>query len=365
MTQRRKTDGRRRRLASSERLRRFRAALSGRRRPLILSHNNPDPDALASCWGIKLLVEMEEDVEATVCYSGLLGRAENRAMIRALDLHLHRLEEIDPTHFDSLVLVDCQPGAGNVTAPVGIAPLVVIDHHPRSKGLKGIPFVDVRATFGSCIALIYEYLAEAGLQFDCATSTAFYYAIRSDTQELGREAGASDRRLFRKLTSKVDWRLLHRIVHAPAPRSYYVTFKVALENARLYRDALFADAGELPIPDAAAEIADWLLRLDEVNWALACGTYRGKLHFSLRSLILGAHCGALSQQIVAGWGSAGGHGLMAGGQVRFSEPSYDRAEALAELERRFVRTMGYEEIPPIADPFAVIPGELSRKRTGR
>jgi nanoRNase/pAp phosphatase (c-di-AMP/oligoRNAs hydrolase) len=258
--------------------------------------------------------------------------------------------------------VDCQPEAGNVTLPQGLLPTAVLDHHPRTPEIKGVPFVDIRESFGSCTALVYEYFRERGIEPDRLTATLFYYAIRSETQELGREASVHDRRLFRRLAHLVDWELLHRVVHAPVPRSYYVTFKVALERARLYKDALFADAGELPIPDAAAEIADWLLRLDEVKWALACGTFRGKLHFSLRSVVLGAHCGDSSQKIVAGWGTAGGHGTMAGGQVKLSSTSYDRRAAIRELERRYVAVMGYQGISPTADPFAIVAGALSRRQ---
>jgi len=327
---------------------------------LILSHNNPDPDAIASAWGLAKLIRSWSDADVQLAYSGLLGRAENRELVRVLGEPFPRLEELRG-NFDGLIFVDSQPGGGNVTLPEGVEVVGILDHHPRGSLFKDIPFVDIRTHFGSCIALLSVYWREAAVSFDTLSATVFYYAIKSETQELGREASQQDRGLFRQLAQLVDWELLHRIVHAPVPRNYYVTFKVALERARLYGDVLFADAGELPIPDAAAEIAEWLLRLDEVKWALACGTYRGRLVFSLRTLTIGAHCGALSQQIMAGWGSAGGHGMMAGGQTNLGMGScYDRDAAILKLEQRYLTIMGKVDTAPTTDPFAVVTGELSR-----
>ncbi len=360
----------------SERLKKLLSVLKPYSHPLILTHNNPDPDAIASAWGMKKLLEYLGWQNIRIGYSGLLGRAENRILIKALgepfirwdDLGVKYKTKTDSSisnhlqlnYFDCLIIVDGQPGAGNITVPDGIPIAVVLDHHPRRNDLS-VQYADIRTSFGSCTALVFEYFKQCNLEPDRITATAFYYAIRTETQELGRETDYRDRWLFRYVVHKVDWILLHHIVHAPVPRSYYATFKVALERARLYKDAVFADAGELPIPDAAAEIADWLIRLDEVNWVLCCGTYRGRLLFSLRSLIIDAHCGDIAVKIIKDWGVAGGHGSMAGGQVILESSGYDRNLAIKELEKRFLTVMGYLNESPIEDPFAIVPGELSRK----
>jgi len=363
----------------SSRLLRLNRALGSRRQLLILSHNNPDPDAIASAWALKKVLEASDDKSITLGYSGLLGRSENRAIARSLEVPFRRIDdpssakqagrsddrsdcvvssEVPP---EALILVDCQPGSGNVSLPPDLPILAVVDHHPRQRFDRVVPYTDRGPSFGSCIALVFEYFKEAHLEPDALTATISYYAIRTETQELGREADRHDRALFRRLAHLVDWELHHRIAHAPVPRSYYSTFKVALERARLYDDALFADAGELPIPDAAAEIADWLLRLDEVNWALCWGTYKVRLLFSLRSRLIGARCGERAARIVEGWGTAGGHGSMAGGQVVLSTGAYDRAASLIELEARYLRVMNCEDVLPVRDPFAVIPGGLSQR----
>jgi sialate O-acetylesterase len=73
--------------------------------------------------------------------------------------------------------------------------------------------------------------------------------------------------------------------------------------------------GEIPVPDFAAEMADLVMRLEGVQWALCMGVYKGTLILSLRTNREGGGAGDMIQRIVRGLGKAGGHGLMAGGKV--------------------------------------------------
>ena len=57
------------------------ARLRGRHKLLIYMHDNPDPDALAAAFGLKRLVEHAIPIEATLVLGGIVGRAENRAMV--------------------------------------------------------------------------------------------------------------------------------------------------------------------------------------------------------------------------------------------------------------------------------------------
>ena len=62
--------------------------LQGRRNLLIYMHDNPDPDAMAAAMGIKHLVECTTDLTATLALGGIVGRAENRAMVERLKVPL-------------------------------------------------------------------------------------------------------------------------------------------------------------------------------------------------------------------------------------------------------------------------------------
>src|SRR5512137_34892 len=55
--------------------------LQGRKNLLVYMHDNPDPDAMAAAMGLKHLVESSTDLVATLALGGIVGRAENRAMV--------------------------------------------------------------------------------------------------------------------------------------------------------------------------------------------------------------------------------------------------------------------------------------------
>src|SRR5690606_34896036 len=65
---------------------RIQKAIEGKQRLLILTHNNPDPDAIASAWGLSALAKNLQSVKVELAYGGFLGRAENRAMVEILQI---------------------------------------------------------------------------------------------------------------------------------------------------------------------------------------------------------------------------------------------------------------------------------------
>src|SRR6516162_7167612 len=81
-------------------------------RILILMHDNPDPDAIASALGLQYLLEHLSGKPSTIAFSGIVGRAENRAMLKHLGIKLCSLSRISLEDFPCVALVDTQPGTG-------------------------------------------------------------------------------------------------------------------------------------------------------------------------------------------------------------------------------------------------------------
>jgi nanoRNase/pAp phosphatase (c-di-AMP/oligoRNAs hydrolase) len=54
----------------------------------IIVHNNPDPDSLASAMALMYLLKKLGYRKVRIYYDGLVGRAENQAMIRILKIPL-------------------------------------------------------------------------------------------------------------------------------------------------------------------------------------------------------------------------------------------------------------------------------------
>ena len=80
--------------------------------------------------------------------------------------------------------------------------------------------------------------------------------------------------------------------------------------------------GEVTQPDIIAEIADFFIRFDQVDWALAIGQFEGQLKLSLRAAGLGGRAGETLRMVVDGLGNAGGHDKRAGGMITLnSDPA--------------------------------------------
>ncbi len=108
-------------------------ATPGRGRWLILTHDNPDPDALASTAALALLLRRRFRQLVTVAYGGIIGRAENREMVSSLRLPIRHLRQLGKQRFAHFALVDCQPWTGNAQLSTGVVPDLVIDHHPDER----------------------------------------------------------------------------------------------------------------------------------------------------------------------------------------------------------------------------------------
>src|SRR5258706_6034563 len=95
---------------AAERLDRVRAAFKGRKRFLVQTHNNPDPDSLACAMTLRHLIRLETGQDAVIAFGGVVGRSENRAMVRQLRIPLTQGTLIDYATYDFVAICDTQPG---------------------------------------------------------------------------------------------------------------------------------------------------------------------------------------------------------------------------------------------------------------
>src|SRR5687768_16546215 len=180
------------------------AALEGARRILILPHINPDPDSIASAVALRDLLDRHFGLAAQVGYRGVVGRAENRALLRYLGRPLRRLRIAEIRKADAVVVVDTQPVAGNSAAPRDEAVRAVIDHHPAHEAHPAPAFVDNRPTFGATATILTEYFQTAGLELTQPLATALFYGIKSDTLGLIRGASPADVAAYLQLQPQID-----------------------------------------------------------------------------------------------------------------------------------------------------------------
>lgn len=328
---------------SAARLEQLLRTFQGAPSVVILTHDNPDPDALASAFALQLLLENLCDTRARVAFSGLIGRAENRAMVKVLGLEPEPLSTLDLSGVAAFAMVDTQPGSGN-NSWVGEWPLVaVFDHHPLKFEPDTIAFADVSESYGATATMMLRYLDAAELELPTNLATALFYAIRSETLDLGREAREADREAYFRLLEQADLVLVARIQRARVPREYFRAFHQAIERAVVYDKVVMTDLQVVAVPDIVAEIADFLLRLQGAEWSCCIGQYRNDLVVSLRTTDPFAHAGRFIRRIVAGLGTAGGHGTMAGGQVPLAEGAYE--EMATTVTQRLLAALGQDLSP--------------------
>ena len=310
----------------------------GAGRLVILPHNDPDPDAIASAFALRHLLTEQLGMDSTIAYQGMVGRAENKALVRYLDHPFEPLVEADLQGSPSLALVDAQPGAGNLTLPPRTRVVIVIDHHARHKETAQARFADVRPALGATSSILTQYLQAAGVEPPTSLATALFYGIKSITMGLSRNTSPADAAAYAYLQPRIEVDVLAKIEHAQVPAGYFKSFDATLRAARMYDGLIIAYIALLRYPDLAAELADVLLRLEKAQWVICAGVYQGSLILSVRTRDQEHTAEKLVQAIVAGEGSAGGHGTMAGGQIPLA--GRNAKQEMALLSQRALQHLG-------------------------
>jgi nanoRNase/pAp phosphatase (c-di-AMP/oligoRNAs hydrolase) len=186
--------------------------------------------------------------------------------------------------------------------------------------------------------MLYQYLTVAQIQPDPRLATAMFYGIKTDTRGLSRGASAADEVAFVRLLHLLDQRELSKVELASLSREYFRAFSRGLHATRIYGQTVISQLGTMEQPDFTAEMADILIRLQDVQAALCLGQHGETLHISLRTEPMGQDAGLIIQQIVPPTGKAGGHGTMAGGQIPLNGQEVERVSRT--IERRFLDVMG-------------------------
>lgn len=331
--------------------------LKGKRKVLILTHENPDPDSIAAAFGLKYLFRKTMGVSSIIAYSGIIGRVENQSMVKLLDIDMVPLSEISPRNYSVIAVVDCQPHTGNLFIPKGINPSIVIDHHPLRKSSTKADFVDVRKGIGSTSTIITQYIRLLGLDMDKKVATALFYGIKSDTRDLGRQSTDADIRASVYLFPHTMQKKLARIEHPELPREYFVELCSVLNNAKIYGDVVIARVNMIGWPEMIGEFADELIKIEGIRWCMCYGRHNGSLLFSIRTTRSSYMAGVLAHKICHGIGKGGGHETFAAGKIDLAQALKKVRDPEDILLKRFLKEVtpsGSEPAMLIADKVEIL-----------
>jgi len=318
--------------------------LNGKSNLLIVMQDNPDPDSIAAAVALRKLANTLAQVQCSIAHGGTVGRGENRALVRYLNLNLRPFDQIVLERFDLTAMVDTQPGAGNNSFPPAQVPDIVIDHHSIRRITRSAQLADVQRGYGATATILFEYLCHAAITPDVPLATALLYAIRSDTQDLGTEAAHADIEAIGALYPIANKRILSHIQRGKVQREYFHLLARAIETARIYDNCIITYLGEITIPDIVGEVADLLLRDDHATWALCYGRFREKLLLSIRTSDTTKRADIVMRQVVARRGTAGGHDTIAGGQIPLTKGTKtELAKIERAIRRKLLKSLGIEE----------------------
>src|SRR5687768_12966038 len=175
-------------------------------RVLILLHNDPDPDAMASGLALRNVLRRTKQTAVIAALQGVT-RPENQRMMNLLDIHVERMTSAQVGEFDRVAMVDVQPHYfGGEIDRVDL----VIDHHPEQPGYTAV-YKDIRPDYGSTSTILTEHLRAIDVNISERTATAMLYAIKSDTLFFNRQANRVDIEAFSYLYPLADATLIRKM----------------------------------------------------------------------------------------------------------------------------------------------------------
>ena len=301
----------------------------------IQTHNFPDPDAIASAFGLQRFLEAYGGT-STLCYDGRIDKLSASKMLEAFQIRMAAYERLisEIRETDRIICVDTQKHGGNVTDFIGYE-ISCIDHHPTYVPVE-YQYQDIRIT-GACATLIAEYFKLSGREPDRDTATALLYGLKMDTLQFTRGVTELDIEIFRFLFPFCDQEKMSALERNNMELTDLNAYGAAIENIELYNAVGFSWI-DFSCPDAMiAILSDFILSLVEVEVAVVASFREDGVKMSVRSEDPAVSAGELVHEALKNIGNGGGHATMGGGLI-----SRDRLPELGNYPRDAIRKLFLE-----------------------
>ena len=294
------------------RVQQYQRYLADADRVLIMLHNDPDPDAMASGLALRTILHRTKQTAIIGAMQGVT-RPENVRMMNMLDIQVEPIAADTLKEFDRIAMVDVQPHYfGEMMDRVDL----VIDHHPEQPGYTAV-YKDVRADYGSTCTILTEHLRSVDVNISERTATAMLYAIKSDTLFFNRQANRVDIEAFSYLYPLADSTLIRKMEGAEITSERLTYVMKAHASGKLVDQVFSGFLGALPREDFVPYVADFFLQLEHVRWTIVGGVVNDNLIISVRNLGYMKNAGEFVRRYFSDIGNAGGHRAMAKAVVPF------------------------------------------------
>jgi nanoRNase/pAp phosphatase (c-di-AMP/oligoRNAs hydrolase) len=304
---------------------------------LIITHDNPDPDAIASGWAVQWLVQSKLGIRTRLIGGGGIVRAENRQMVQLLQPPIELLDTVEVSEDTAAVLVDCEYAADNhLLSNSSVRPVAVVDHHPGSGRRKPLSFRDIRTNAAASASIAASYLREQDLTPDAKLATALLYAIRTETRGGESRHSRLDRQIVMWLSDFADPAQLAEIESAPLARAYFSDLVLALQTTFSYNGAALCFLPQAQGAEIIGEVADLLVRCEDIKQVMCAAIVGDNLLLSVRTKRGSGNAAQLVRDTIAGLGQGGGHECRAGGKIGLSACPYNGEDLHDQLRNRWL-----------------------------
>lgn len=304
----------------------------------IRTHNFPDPDAIASAYGLQYLLGLE-GIRSTICFSGQIDRYNTQKMIDLLELDYIAYEDLDHiSPDDHIIYIDAQYANANVQKGWHFENIYCIDHHPIYQQ-SDYRFSDIRPNYGACATIIGQYFLENNVPFTRETATALIYGLKIDTANLSRGVSEADLNTFYQLYSDCDLDLLQSLEHNTMMLSDLKAYGNAIDTLDVQGDYCFADADSNCQEALIATICDFLISLADIDLAIVYSVKQDGIKISVRSSGNKYDSGEICNLALQGIGNGGGHSRMAGGFVPLANYTSANEKIIQNLKNRFKKAI--------------------------
>jgi len=221
----------------------------------IITHNNPDPDAVSSALVMKKYLR-HQGVKAEIIADEDSFSRESKVIANKIGVEIKPLKEFDKNKYKAVILVDASANQPNVCIR-GVEPDLVIDHH------------NDEAPYESTATIVTLLMTALDFELSKELATALYVGLETDTMQWTADKFTEfDDLAYKILASLRDAKLRREIVQA----GYSATYLKMLENAisRYFckeESTVISGVGYIDSKQRTnlARIADFLLNMDGVE----------------------------------------------------------------------------------------------------
>jgi nanoRNase/pAp phosphatase (c-di-AMP/oligoRNAs hydrolase) len=306
----------------------------------IQMHNFPDPDAIASAYGLQYLLGAK-GLASTIVYKGKANYGSSYSMVQRLGIEIVEIEAVNITPDTEIMIVDAQMGNANIATLPGNG-VVCFDHHKTYESAQYM-FSDIRPWVGACASMIAEYMFNYGVDIDTKMATALLYGIKVDTANLTRSVSQLDLDMFYRLYTMADQDIIRDLDSSVLTVQDLKAYSMAIDSIKIAGRTCYANVG-YNCPEAlVASVSDFMMKLERIDNTVVYSVKDDGIRLSVRTAT-NMNVGDITNEALKGIGSGGGHENMSGGFVPYNpsveDPVHDQIyieRLIEEIEKRFAK----------------------------